>query len=81
VGKIAFAEAKRDDTLDSVQDETIPEGIYVFVEKTLGLPDPVILDFVEFSEDIFLAFIPLIPRPLETYEFVDPSNQSLHSPH
>ena len=80
VGKIDFEEAKRDDTLIRIQDESVPDGINVFVEKTLELPDPVILDYVELNE-VFLAFIPLIPRPLESYEFVDPSNQSLHPPH
>ena len=80
VGKISFAEAGRDPTLIPVQDDSIPSEINVFVEKTLELPDPVILDYVELN-DVFLAFIPLIPRALETYEFVDPFNQSLHPQH
>ena len=76
VGKISFVEAKRDPTLIPVKDDSIPSGINVFLEKALELPDPVILDYVELN-DVFLAFIPLIPRALETYEFVDPSNPSL----
>jgi len=77
VGKISLVEAKRDPTLIPVMEDSIPSGINVFVEKALELPDPVILDYVELN-DVFLAFIPLIPRALETYDFVDPSNLSLH---
>ena len=79
VRKISFVEAERDDTFIPIQDESIPNGIRVFVEKTLGLPDPVILDYVEMN-DVFLLFIPLIPRALDTYEFIDPSDKFLQPP-
>jgi len=75
VGLISHGEAKKDKDLLSIRSSDIPECINVFVEKSI-LKDlefydekyPLIIDYIELG-NISQIFIPMIPLPLDEYDF------------
>ena len=83
IGKISNAEAVEDAELIQINSADIPYNLGVFAEKTI-LKDldfydedyPLIIDFLE-NGDVSLLFIPVIPLPLEEYEFCNPKSDEL----
>jgi len=74
VGKVINMQATLDDSLERVESLDIPHQIELFIAKSIKgeLTDPMIIDFASWNE-IFLAFIPPLPKPLKEYDFFDPS--------
>ncbi len=83
IGKISNAEAIEDADLIQINSADIPDYLKIFTEKTI-LKDldfydedyPLIIDFIE-NRDVSLLFIPVIPLPLEEYEFCNPKSDEL----
>lgn len=70
VGKIMKSELFKYGIFTEIVSEDIPPIIKLYVESEIvtELPDPCILDYVE-NEHVSLSFIPIIPLPLEQYQF------------
>jgi len=74
VGKVINMQATLDDSLERVESSDIPRQIELYIAKSIkdDLIDPMIIDYAEFN-DVFLTFIPPLPKPLKEYDFFDPS--------
>ena len=74
VGKVINMQATLDDSLERVESPDIPHQIELYIAKSIKdeLNDPIIIDFARWK-DTYLAFVPPLPKPINEYDFFDPS--------
>ena len=78
VGLFRLAYAKADNTLIKIENQNIPSFINFYVEEEAihDLNDPCIIDYAHgkaTAVNMEMLFIPVIAKPLEDYDFYDPS--------
>nr|QEE17466.1 hypothetical protein DSAG12_03303 [Candidatus Prometheoarchaeum syntrophicum] len=74
VGKVMNLQATTDNSLERVYSPDIPPQIELYIAKSLknDLIDPMIIDYAKWN-DIYLTFVPVLPRPLKEYDFFESS--------
>ena len=67
-------QATTDDSLERINSPDIPPQIELYIAKSLkdDLIDPMIIDYTK-CNDIYLTFVPVLPKLLREYNFFDPS--------
>ena len=76
IGLVDLNQITSDESLIICPESNGPENIPIYLGIEIGdtLPNPTIIDYIEFK-DIQLLFIPMIPKALSEYEF-DPLSVS-----
>jgi len=74
VGKVMNLQAKLDDTLERVESSDVPHQIELYIAKSIkdDLIDPMIIDYAKWN-DTYLIFTPPLPKPINNYDFFDPT--------
>ena len=74
VGKVMNLQAINDDSLERVESPDIPYQIELYLAKSLkdDIIDPMIIDYARWN-DTYLTFVPPLPKPLNEYDFFNPS--------